>query len=478
MAKKIRPFVLLLGLASLFLAMFALYGPGIYNDSDQYITMHIHREPLYPLFLAALRGIFGDNYLVAAGIVQNLLAAGSLWLTAEYLYKKFSLYVWEELVITCFLLMPYFITRYCSSLHIFVTSSIMSEALCFPLFTLFLLECFRIFAEGRRGAVCRALLLALALSLIRTQMLITILLWLTAVICRAFVSYAESKRALVNRVPAQDGRRERKMLWMKLAVALAATLLVFVGRQLAVKSYNLVFNGRFINNTYGTVNILTNILYAADREDGVHIEGDEAREFFYRMYDLTEERQANYKYAGGSLREKAEHIEKWHDTIKFEMIEDVFYQTYDKNVTSDYITQNLMADETAGEIIKGILPHCLGRWLFDYFLIVRYGLVRSIGVVHPVINWVVLLLYLSAVLLSVTVAVESRREKKMPPPAFWLMATALLGIFANTAVVGITIMALSRYMIYGFSMFYIAYFMLLLTLLRMHCVRNIWKILI
>ena len=45
---------------------------------------------------------------------------------------------------------------------------------------------------------------------------------------------------------------------------------------------DLVFNGRFINNTYGTVNTLTNILYAADREDGERIRDPEAREFFFR----------------------------------------------------------------------------------------------------------------------------------------------------------------------------------------------------
>ena len=125
---------------------------------------------------------------------------------------------------------------------------------------------------------------------------------------------------------------------------LAVTILVFAARAFTVKCYNLVFNGHFINNTYGTVNTLTNILYAADREDGENIEEESARDFFYRMYDLTEERQANYKYAGSSWKEKTEHIEEWHDTVKYEMIEDVFYQTYDKAVTSDYIEQNLMSD--------------------------------------------------------------------------------------------------------------------------------------
>lgn len=476
MAKKIRPCVLFVLLAALFLILFAVSGLGIYNDSDQYIAMHIHREPLYPLFLWVLRLLFGEGFLTAAAVLQCLFAAAGILFTAEYLHGKFSLHLWEELVTVVFLLLPHLLTRYFSALHIFISGSVMSEALCLPLFTLFLLECFRILAERGKGPIGRALLYAFLLSLIRTQMLSALLLWTVAVIVRTALCFAEGKKALINRVPAQNGRRERRRLCLGIVAAFAVTALAFAGRTLAVKSYNLAFSGRFINNTYGTVNTLTNILYAADREDGAFIADEQAREFFYRMYDLTEERRANYKFAGKTFREKAEHIEKWHDTIKFEMIEDVFYQTYDKNVTSDYITQNLLADETAGKIIRGILPRCFGRWLLNYFVILCCGLIRSIGVVHPVVNWLVLFLYLSAALLGVLSAVMNRREGRSVPPAVWLMAAALSAVFANAAAVSVTIMALSRYMIYGFSMFYIAYFLLIISLLRMRCIRNVWKI--
>lgn len=242
-------------------------------------------------------------------------------------------------------------------------------------------------------------------------------------------------------------------------MAVAIVICIFALRLLAVKSYNLIFSGHFINNTYGTVNTLTNILYASDREDGERIKDETAREFFYRMYDLTEEREANYKYAGKSLKEKTEHIEAWHDTIKYEMIEDVFYQVYDKTVTRDYIIQNLMADETAGKIIGGILPGCFFRWLGNYFLIARYGLIRSVGIVHPVINWLVLLIYLSALGLT---AWAYRRDSK--DPAIPVMLMSILAILANVGAVSMTIMCLSRYMIYGFAPFYTAYFLLLLGL--------------
>lgn len=456
MAKRIRSGVLLLLLMVVFLGMFAVFGAGIYNDSDQYLNMHIHREPLYPLFLAALRAIFKDGWLIAMGILQNVFAAVSIWLFAEYMGKRFRLGLWEEMIVILIHLMPHMITKYCSSLHLFMTNSVMSEALCLPLFTLFLLECFKIFTEEKekdfqKAAVC-SLILAFLISLVRTQMMITILMWM-AVLCVRILFWPTSRWERRTWQRHRDGKWKATRILMTAAIVIC----VFGIRLLAVKSYNLVFSGRFINNTYGTVNTLTNILYASDREDGERIKDETAREFFYRMYDLTQEREANYKYAGASLKEKTEHIEAWHDTIKFEMIEDVFYQVYDKTVTSDYITQNLMADETAGKIIKGILPGCFFRWLGNYLLIARYGFIRSIAIVHPVINWLALFIYLSGLGLT---ALAYRRNPK--DPAIPVMLMSILAILANVGAVSMTIMCLSRYMIYGFAPFYTAYFLLLL----------------
>lgn len=454
MAKKLKSGVLLLVLMGIFIGMFAVLGPGVYNDSDQYINMHIHREPLYPLFLAALRALFGEKWLIAMGVIQNALGAVSIWMFAEYVGKRFQMKLWEEGVVILIAMAPHMMTRYFSSLHLFMTNSVMSEALCLPLFTLFVMECLKLCLEKDRRktgfAAVRAIFLALILSMIRSQMMLAVLMWM--VIMGVKVLTVEKSSSF---------KKEWKKRVLKLLGVVLVTICVFALRLLAVKSYNLVYNGHFINNTYGTVNTLTNILYAADREDGENIKDDEAREFFYRMYDLTESRHANYKYAGNTLREKTEHIEEWHDTVKYEMIEDVFYQTYDMTITSDYILQNLMADETAGEIIAGILPKCFWQWVGNYFLILRYGLIRSIAVVHPLINWVAAFIYISSLGLMYLVWKKDRKN-----PALCVMAVALLGIFANAGAVSMTIMCLSRYMIYGFTPFYTGYLLLIRELVK------------
>ncbi len=464
MAKRVKSGVLLFLLLAVFLGMFAVFGPGVYNDSDQYLKMHIHREPLYPLFLAALRLVFREGWLIAMGIIQNALAAVSIWLFAGYMGKRFRLRLWQEGIVVILCLMPHIITKFYSSLHLFMTNSVMSEALCLPLFTLFVLECFKIFTQEKerdfKKAAAWSLVLAFLLSLIRAQMMVTILIWLVVFGARIILWPMERWERRTWQRP-RDGKWKAARLLMAAAVVAG----VFLARLLAVKSYNLVFNGHFINNTYGTVNTLTNILYASDREDGVRIKEEEARKFFFRMYDLAEARQANYKYAGPSWKEKAEHIEAWHDTIKYEMIEDVFYQTYDKTVTTDYIVQNLMADKTAGKIIRGILPGCFLRWAGDYLLIAGYGAVRSIAIVHPVINWIAVFLYVSSLALILAVYLKDRKNPAVP-----VMLISLLAIAANVGAVSVTIMCLSRYMIYGFAPFYTGYFLLLLSLGR-----DLWK---
>ena len=138
LSERKKSFGILIVLLAFFLGMFAAYGVGVYNDSEQYIAMHIHREPLYPLFLAFFRMISKEGgELVLTAIVQNVLTAFSIFFLIEYLQKKFSLSRIEEMVLLLLELMPHLVTRYVSVLGIFVENSVMSEALCFPLFQFF-----------------------------------------------------------------------------------------------------------------------------------------------------------------------------------------------------------------------------------------------------------------------------------------------------------------------------------------------------
>lgn len=432
---KNSSFWILAGLLVFFLGMFVRYGVGVYNDSEQYITMHIHREPLYPLFLAFFRLFSKDGYLTMVAVVQNVLTACGIFVLSEYITKHFKLKIWEELVVVALQLTPHLMTRYVSALHIFLENSVMSEALCLPLFQFFLYFLLRTIWEGHRKQEILSLGFAFLLSLTRGQMMTTILIWMVVVGWKKIAD------------------RKLRSLWIPVCVVLA----VFGLRTLTVHVYNYGVSGYFMGNTYGKVNTLTNIMYASDEEDGeVFAEGSLEREFFDRFYEEADQIGANYRYAGTTYTERISHLEEVHDTLKFQILEADLSAYYFGLGQVDYYQQSSMSDEMAGSMIQKLLPRCFGQWLYDYVLLCSYGFIRSIAVVHPVINWIALLLYVAAVVLGIVTCVKKKNQDSAI-----LMGVALLFIVANVCACSLTIMCLSRYMIYGFALFYIAFFLML-----------------
>ncbi|MCM1174293.1 MAG: hypothetical protein NC341_04490 [Blautia sp.] len=424
-----------------FFGMFAVYGVGVYNDSEQYITMHIHREPLYPLFLALFRTLAGaDGGLVLAAAAQNMLAVFSIFFLIEYLQKKFALSFFGELILLVLELMPHLVTKYVSALHIFLENSVMSEALCIPLFQFFLLFTLRMIFDGGKSNMIWSLVFAWLLSMTRGQMMTTILIWIVVVFLR-----------LVS------AKQYKKMLLPLLAAACA-----FGIRSLAVHTYNYFVTGYFMGNTYGQVNTLTNVIYACDREDGeVFEEGSLEREFFDTFYEEADAIMANYRYGEEAPEGAAAWLESHHDDLKFQVLESNLSRYYFGLGEVDYYQQSSMSDEMAGRMLRKLLPACFGQWLYDYLLLCRNGFIRSIAVVNRWISRAVFAAYIAAAGFSMLLFRKDRKSN-----AARMMGLALLFIAANVCATSLTIMCLSRYMIYGFSLFYMAFFLLAAERLR------------
>lgn len=477
--KRIKSWCILGGLLAFFLGMLAAFGVGIYNDSEQYITMHIHREPLYPLFLAFFRMLCGEGYLTAAAAAQNIMTAFGIWVLAEYIAAYFKLRLWEELAVVFLQIVPHLMTRYVSALHIFLENSVMSEALCIPLFHFFLYFLLRMVYGRRTRDKALSLIFAFLLSMTRGQMMSTILMWMAVVLLQTLLqdgacgkSGAPGQPGVLGKAGEDGGgsvlpkgTRQEDSYCKKsgfgrraksLALPVAAVILVFCLRSLAVHVYNYAVTGYFMGNTYGRVNTLTNVIYACDREDGeVFGEGSLEREFFERFYDEADALEANYRYGGDTFSERAGHLEKMHDVLKFQVLEADLSAYYFGLGKVDYYQQSSMSDEMAGRMLGRLLPVCFGQWLYDYLLLCTYGFIRSVAVVHPLANWAALLFYVAAAGLA---AWQVRRLKRSD--AACAMGIALLFIAANVCATSLTIMCLSRYMVYGFSFFYTAGFLL------------------
>lgn len=419
----------------LFAGLWLFGETGMYNDSEQYIAMHIHREPLYPFFLWIFRTLLGEeHYLEAVRFLQNAFAAFSvIWLTA-CIRRQFGLKNLMTLLVCLLQLAPHVITPLFAVTRLVLSNGVISEAFTLPLFYLFTAECLKMIYDKNKKAGVRALVLSVLLALTRGQMMTAILLWMVAAMALVLI--------------------QKK--WKQIAAVLLCTVIAFGCRTLLVRSYNLAFNGHFINNTFGGVGLLANVLYAADREDGERIEDELAREYFYMAYDLAEEQQANYRYAPEGFLNRAAHLEQFHDTLKFKMIEENWRARHDSEGFLDYILENVESDRIAGIITRSIFPAVFFRWLYDYLALSAYGLIRSIAVVHPLLNWYALFAYIAMTALTIYTFCKNHSSK-----AAWLSAFALLSIAANVYATSLIIMCLSRYMIYGLPVFYIGALLLL-----------------
>lgn len=421
---------------ALFFAGLWLFGEtGIYNDSNQYIAMHIHREPLYPFFLWIFRTLAGEEgYLEIVRFLQNVLAAFSvIWLSAR-IRRIFGLKNFMTLLLCLIQLAPHVITPLFSASALVLSNGIISEALVLPFFYLFFAECLGMIFEGSRSCAVSALILSVLLALTRGQMMTAILVWALA----------------------GAGCFAAKRQWRRIGIVILGAVVAFGGRSFLVKSYNLAFNGYFMNNTFGPVGMLANVLYAADREDGERIVDEEVREYFYLSFDLAWEQQANYRYAPEGFLSRAAHLEQYHDMLKFDLIEEAWRDVHDAEGFKEYIPENVESDRVAGEIIKNVMPEVFGRWLYDYLALSAYGLIRSVAVVHPLLNWYALFAYLSVIVLAAATLYRDRRSK-----AVRVTALALLSVLANVYATSLIIMCLSRYMIYGLPVFYISALLLL-----------------
>lgn len=422
-----------------FFSLLLIYGVELYNDSEQYIAMHIHRDPGYPLFLWILRIISESHYLLLAGILQAAIATWSTVYFIYYIAEEFSLKRVSITIIFLFVLIPHIITPLFAQTRLILTTGIMTEAICLPLFLVFVVELHSTIIHNNKKAAIISFLLSFVISITRTQLMATIIMWIVVLSMHAIIK-----------------KKYKRIVFYVLAICV-----FFGGKSLFTKTYTYCVHGEFINTTYGNINTLTNILYASDREQGEKIENEETREIFYMLYDLMDELEYNYKYADDNIRTRAEYLETVHDDLKFDVCEAGLKDYIKLQGIEEYIPQDIQANEYAGELIKELFPGCAGRWFSHYLVLGMWGAIRNIAIVHPILSVYAIVAGVVAIVMTFLFFKKNKESKEA-----WLMLIALLSIAGIAFSTAYTIMCLSRYMVYGFTGFYTAAYAMLLALIR------------
>ncbi len=424
------------------------FGIGEYPDSVTYIEGSMDREPVYPILLKMFGKIFGNGYLWAVIIAQNLFAFLVTWYLHGYVCKRFRLnhlFFWGSLAV---LLFPHMMSGVFTPSGIILTNSILSEGITLTLYQLFFVLILKMWMENsvvRYGIL--ALLVAFFAALARGQMMPMLLVWLVI----AFFAICRRKMAV----------------WKKCAgvlLILILTVAAFIGRGALIESYNEASFGVKNGNTGGNMTLLTNVIYSASEEDvrdAADKMTDEDGALLLEIYAQIQARELTSADAGEGVLAHIYHHEDSHDRIKFE----VLYENMEGYVREGIAepTPELIKvamDEQAGMYMRALLPECAGDFLMTYLYVICGGFIRTVAVLHPVLNLYALLIYIVAIGLMWYLFMRGRKQD-----ASGMMAMVLVMIAANVCATGLTIMCLSRYMIYNMAIFYVAGIVLLQALL-------------
>lgn len=439
------------------------YGVGEYPDSVTYLNGSIEREPFYPLLLRGMHFLFGDGYLYALIWLQNLLAFFVTW----YLYHGINrhgklnlLFQWGLLAV---LLMPHLMSGVFTSSGIILTNAVLSEGITLSLYQLFFMLLYNLWAERKLRYAVLSMLTAFIATLARGQMLPLLLVWMAGMLATLIRIRPKWQKGLAAAV-----------------LIVAVTVLAFGMRSVLIRQYNQSMYGVSIGNTGGSMTILTNVLYSMDEEAVAEVAGVLPEEESTLLSEIYEKMKAQGYVASDSIGAVSEiadlksvdfqsgiiarirHHEDCHDRIKFEILYPEL-ESYVREHTAGLSPEEIryQMDAQAGKYTALLLKEDVGAFLKTYLYVICGGFIRTVSVLSPVFAIYAMVIYIVAIGLMWYVF-----KRKKNAGAAGMMALVLLMIAANVCATGLTIMCLSRYMIYNTAIFYAAGIVLLQAAFR------------
>lgn len=434
--KTVLPEILLPAFCLLFyLFLFLLDGVKLSADSAGYINFSYSREPLYPLFLAFFRLIFGaELYLSAAVFIQCILWALSMYMLTKVLQKKLQCTVFSTCTIVFFQVAVVFLCRIVATRQATYCNEICSEALAIPLFTLFLTGLFAYAMDYKNSRLILNMLIGALLISTRKQMYIVVL------IMGALYFFLLTARKITV----------RKMLLAWGSVILA----VFLAFGLDVL-YNFSLRGTAMRHTSDSSAMVITLFYSSGREDAEYLEDEGLRQLFTDIMTEAEEKGYTYKAAEGNWLSRYNHYSDHYDLLAFGIVNPSFYAYIDENFSYEKEERELAFDDINSAMISALMSHRLSKVLQvagDNMLV---GLCNTVSKAHPLLVWYNVLF--GAVYIGLLVVMGKQKKQT----AFWFAFLVLLSTLINVVVVGVLIFAQTRYMIYNMPFVYIAMYLML-----------------
>ena len=443
MKRKWQKLLLFIFLLIIFMGSFLLFGSRTYTDTGSYEVMSPIREPFYGVFLNIYRSLFGEHSYTAVALTQNIFAVIVCYLLLEYIIESNHIHsVVTKSVMLIAVLMPYIVTPFFTVSRMVIANAIITEGITLSLYNLYFYFLLHIVWEKQADQKkyvtysIISLVIALILTLTRGQMLVTVIAWFIVEAVALHIRYR---------------KQDSGSFWKNMCICVLLVIITIALRTFSVGIYNYVNNGAFSQTPYGKVTLFTNVLYVSQRDADQNIEDDTLRTLYDRIYDKAVEQGVLYGDAPSGLTAEAEFFSSAHDTLKMDIIEaeltDYIEKTYG-NVS--YLERLKLMDQMAGNMMKAVLRDCISAYMVHYMRNIAVGLIRSVAVLNPLLYIPVICGYLFLIIAGIYLGIKKKEYKVF---GFWGL-TALLTA-GTTGAVSLTIMCLSRYMIYNTSLIYL-----------------------
>ena len=408
-----------------------ILGSGYFNwcfiedDSPGYMHFVAARDPLYPIFLAVFRFIFGDNYLHGVIVAQCILATFSIYYAMNKITELFCMGKVLQVFIYVFLVAPFGLSTLWNIPRYAYPHVVLTEGLTYPLFYLFLVEAVCALLNKSKKHFCVSAFILFIMTLVRFHMFV-----FAPVLALVWVLSS------TNKIKGILG-------------GIAVIVTIFLMSNLVGSVYRYFITDGYTSSSENEITLLANAIYASDLEDAELIQDDGIRRMFLRVYDQIEARKVIHNYAGKGIYNNGKWLAYSHDNIKGDILREELFvyieeKGYSRNTKLDY-AGDLIIQEGARELRKVLIQDNWTQWIYDRLSSFVYGLtIATICITPPSllnICHIISAVFWIAMVMLVVSALRIRKMNRIVFFAIIVMSCVLI----NVAGVSMTIFVHYRY---------------------------------
>lgn len=475
-----KRYIQILGLCMLGMVFYLFSGwEWIYLIDDSYTYMNPKARfygamPVYPLFLFAVRFIFGESlYLSAVVVIQSVIAVICTLLFTLYLQKIFRLHFAEMILFYAFTMMPFAIDlpETC------VSHMILTEGLAYPFFYIYFIFVLQYIFYKKPRWLFLTVAMAFLMGLIRSQLIFLLIFTTLIFVCVEFAKKEYSTKIMrwikagINLIIGVIGSCVLVFCIYQFCAGYANYLVPAInrwdnrqnvaddegGQEETAKVENTEKSAETEKIEYKeTMSQLTSLItirgfYEADEEDAALFDTVEMQEIFREVYAAVDEMQYRYEYARPGLY-------MWRDLVK----DKIGAVAYDAITTylSDHPDVNIDRKAVLRELGMKVLLRHFDRYLYHSIRLAIPGFISSIFFQIEKIYWLchLITLFLFGIeIFGILYCLKNNGERKTV-----LFASATVGfIFLMVIIIDLVFIGTQRYLVYAMGIFYCSLYLLL-----------------